>query len=206
VLFVSVLIGTVILFQSVGVESIAAWVRSLGFFGPFLFVLIHTLSIVIAPLEGSVLMLASYGIFGNFWIAVGVVIVGGLMGSSINFWIARHYGKARIRKIIGPKMTTQIDRYTHLIDDHPLLLYPFMATTLFDIIGYAAGLTHIKYSRFMIAVLVSSLINVPIYVAIGAAFLNPRQGYEVMLVAGVVFIVLSLAAYLIKKYLNSQSS
>ena len=46
---------------------------------------------------------------------------------------------------------------------------------MFDIMGYVAGLTKLKYRNFLLAVSLSSIINVPIYVAIGKGFIeNPN--------------------------------
>ena len=50
-----------------------------------------------------------------------------------------------------------------------------MASTLFDIMGYAAGLSGIKYNKFLIAIIISSCVNVPIYVALGDNLLDNKE-------------------------------
>ena len=164
VLILSVLIITTI-FQWIGTDNIKEFIEDSRHLGPLLFILMHTFSIVAAPLEGSVLMIASSQLFG-FWQAVLYVIIAGILGSSINFWLARIFGNRLLKTFLSKKRQIQIAKYSKKIDDNIFVLIPLMFTGLFDILGYTAGFSEIKYSKFLIAVLISS-ISVPFYVLAG---------------------------------------
>ena len=170
-----VLAGSIVLFNTIGEDRIQKWVSSGGVWGPVSFVVIHALSIIFAPFEGSFLMLSSGKIFGNFWLAVFYVILAGLLGSTINFWLARRFGQAVVKKVAGKAALETINKYSQKVDEHPILLVPLMATGLFDVVSYAAGLSRVKYRNFLIAICISSSINVPIYVAVGSNLIGNRQ-------------------------------
>lgn len=195
----AVLAGSIILFNTIGEDKIQRWVNMGGIWGPVLFVLIHALSIVFAPFEGSFLMLSSGRIFGNYWLAVFYVIIAGLIGSTANFWLARKFGQDLVKRIAGKKALESINNYSQKVDEHPILLVPLMATGLFDIIGYAAGLSRVRYQNFLFAVLISSFINVPIYVAVGNNLIGNKQA---LLWVGILVLVTILAYFIIKFILN----
>jgi uncharacterized membrane protein YdjX (TVP38/TMEM64 family) len=174
-IFLLVLIGIMSVFMLVGKDNIKGWIDSVGIFGPILFIFIHASTIVFAPLEGSFLMLSAGKIFSDFWMGVFYVSIAGILGSSINFWVARIFGQRIIQKLVGIKGYNLINKTSEKINQNPILLVPLMASTLFDIMGYAAGLSGIKYNKFLIAIIISSCVNVPIYVALGDNLLDNKE-------------------------------
>lgn len=186
-------------FGVIGVDKIKEIIILGGFWSPFLFIIFHTLTIIVAPFEGSFLMLASGTLFG-YWLGVVYTIIAGFIGSSINFWISRIFGKKIIEKLIGHGGVKNIDTLSKRLNEHPILLIPLMATGLFDIVGYAAGLTKVDYKKFLIAVTFSSLVNVPIYVAIGRGLI---EGNNTLLWL-VIGIIIATIFYFILKYLQKK--
>ena len=158
------------IFQIVGIDSITSFIESLGVFGPIIFILIHALSIVAAPLEGSVFMFVSGSLFG-FLPGSLYVIIAGILGGSINFWLARRLGRKFLENRLSKESREKIDKYSDIVSNRPYLLIPLMLTGLFDILGYACGLSRIRYRSFLIAVSVSSL-SVPFYVYFGEQALS----------------------------------
>lgn len=165
IIFILSLLVITLAFNWIGTDRLRNLVEEAGVFGPLVFILIHSFTIVAAPLEGSVLMLISSQLFG-FWQAVLYVIIAGFLGSSINFWLARLFGQKILLKLLSQKRREQVAIYSKKIDDNIFVLVPLMLTTLFDILGYTAGLSQIKYRTFMLAVAISSL-SVPFYVLAG---------------------------------------
>lgn len=187
-------------FSTIGVDKIKEIINSGGIWSPLLFILFHTLTIIVAPFEGSFLMLASGTLFG-FWLGVLYTIIAGVLGSSINFWISRIFGIKLVEKLIGHKAVENLNKISDRLDEHPILLIPLMATGLFDIVGYAAGLTKVKYKNFLIAVGFSSLINVPIYVAVGRGLIEGDNTFFWLIVGvGVATTVYFVLKYLQKKF------
>jgi uncharacterized membrane protein YdjX (TVP38/TMEM64 family) len=188
--------GTVYTFQSFGVDKIEQYIAGAGLWGPLFFILIHASTIVVAPFEGSFLMITSGVLFG-YWPGVAYTIIAGFIGSSINFWLSRRFGSKIVQKLIGKKGVEKINQISDYVDEHPVVLIPLMASTLFDLVGYAAGLTRVKYKNFLIAVAVSSVINVPIYVAVGRGFIRGENSL-LWLVVGVSVVV---SVYFLYRYL-----
>jgi uncharacterized membrane protein YdjX (TVP38/TMEM64 family) len=197
----AVLVLLTLAFQAVGLEKIQSWVQQTGVWGMVIFVLAHTLTIMIAPLEGSVLMLSAGQLFGNFWLAVGLVIVAGWLGATINFFLARELGQRSLRRLLGKRIWEQIQKYSRRLESNSWLLLPLMLTGMFDILGYAAGLSSLKYRTFALMVALSSLISVPVYVGLGQqAAVN--QGLLLTVVVLLVVVLLSffgLRAFIGKK-------
>jgi uncharacterized membrane protein YdjX (TVP38/TMEM64 family) len=194
-----ILAVSIILFNLIGEDKIQKWVSMGGIWGPILFICIHALSIIFAPFEGSFLMFSSGRIFGNYWLAVFYVIVAGFLGSSVNFWLARKFGQKVVKKVAGKKALAVINEYSQKVNEHPVWLVPLMATGLFDIVSYAAGLSKIKYRNFLIAISLSSIINVPIYVAVGNGVIGNKQALPWII--GLVLLTV-LFYFIIKFILN----
>lgn len=186
-------------FSKIGIDNIKEIISKGGLLSPILFIIFHASTIIVAPFEGSFLMLASGTLFGYFW-GVVYTIIAGFLGSSVNFWISRIYGIKIVEKLLGHKVIENINKLATRINEHPILLIPLMATGLFDIVGYAAGLTKIEYKKFLIAVSFSSLINVPIYVAVGRGLIEGDNTF-VWLAVG---IILAIVIYYLLKYLQKR--
>lgn len=186
-------------FSRIGVEKIQQIITAGGIWSPLLFILFHTLTIIVAPFEGSFLMLASGTLFG-YWLGVLYTIIAGFIGSSVNFWISRLFGTKIVEKLIGHDGVTKLNNLSDRLNDHPILLIPLMATGLFDIVGYAAGLTKVEYKKFLIAVSFSSLINVPIYVAVGRGLIEGDNTFIWLFVA----ILLVISIYVLLRFLQKK--
>ena len=119
-----IILGTITWgFSTIGVDKIKEIVNSGGVWSPLLFILFHTLTIIVAPFEGSFLMLASGTLFG-FWLGVLYTIIAGVLGSSINFWISRIFGIKLVEKLIGHKAVENLNKISDRLDEHPILLIP----------------------------------------------------------------------------------
>lgn len=177
------------LFNYLGIDKIKEFVSLSGIFGPIIFILSLTLTIIFAPLGGEVLLLSGGVLFG-FWPGVVYIAISGFIGATVNFWISRIYGKRLVTKLIGADNFHKLNEITSKITDkNPLVILPLMATTAFDYISYAAGLTDIAFSKYFLVVILSTCINVPIYVGLGTNLIQPN-GIFLKVFVGLVFIAL----------------
>jgi uncharacterized membrane protein YdjX (TVP38/TMEM64 family) len=177
------------LYKYIGIDKIKAFISTAGIFGPLIFILSLTATIVVAPLGGEVLLLSGGVLFG-FWPGVVYIAISGFIGATINFWVSRIYGKRLVTKLIGVDNFHKLNEITNKITDkNPLVILPLMATTAFDYISYAAGLTNIKFSKYFLIVILSTCINVPIYVGLGTSIIQPN-GIFLKVFIGLVFIAL----------------
>jgi uncharacterized membrane protein YdjX (TVP38/TMEM64 family) len=96
-----------------------------------------------------------------------------LLGCSINFWISRQLGRKVAEQLIGSSNLELLDRYIGQLKGHRGILYLTLIMPLAqDIISYATGLTPISYSRFFVALLLSSAVVVAAYIYFGSSLLE----------------------------------
>lgn len=177
------------LFDYLGIDKLKEFVSVSGVFGPIIFILSLTLTIIFAPLGGEVLLLSGGVLFG-FWPGVVYIAISGLIGATVNFWISRIYGKKLVVKLIGVDNFYKLNEITSKITNkNPLVILPLMATTAFDYISYAAGLTDISFSKYFLVVILSTCIHVPVYVGLGTNLIQPN-GIFLKVFVGLVFIAL----------------
>jgi uncharacterized membrane protein YdjX (TVP38/TMEM64 family) len=157
----------VIALQQLGLENIHLWIQSMGIFAPIVFILLNIVSLVIAPLSGSSLFVLGGLLFGKelaFWLSWSASIA----GCSLNFWISRHWGRSVAVRLIGNKELAQLDNLMGRIKDHHSIFYMIALMPLSqDIVSYAVGLTKVKYSSFLIALVISSAAIVATYIYLG---------------------------------------
>ncbi len=196
-----------IITRTVGIDKVKDIIVQSGPLGPILFILFHIVTIMISPTGGgSVLILSSGALFG-FWEGIFYSILSAAMGASLNFWIARQYGQQLITHLFSRDSVNKAFKRLNFLaskinSSNPLLLVPFLSSAAFNMLCYTIGLTKIEYRRFIIAVLISSSINVPIYVAIGASLIEPGNiGLRVFLILmGIAVVSVVIEEYWRKKY------
>lgn len=103
-----VLIGALIIFSIYGYQKgiftnrdqLELFIRQSSFWGPLLFIVIQIAQVVIAVIPGGLTCLAGVVFFGP-WYGFLYSAVGILIGSCINFYLARRYGEKFIRLFVN---------------------------------------------------------------------------------------------------------
>lgn len=132
-------------------QTVLEWVRSFDTAGPVTVMALMAIAIVVSPLPSAPIALAAGAAYGHYWGTLYVVL-GAETGAVIAFLIARLAGGLRVRKWFGDQLSASLIgsqwRLTALV--FGLRLLPFVS---FDIVSYAAGLTHLALWRFALATL-----------------------------------------------------
>lgn len=140
-----------------GVEKLRSLVESAGLFAPLVFIGLKTLTYVIAPLSGTPLKLIGGALFG-FWDGLLFIVIGDVLGASLNFWIARLFRVKAIVKLGGKKTLKQIDSTTqHVGGWRALLAARLFLSSLYDYIAYAAGLSNLPFRQFFLVTLFAGI-------------------------------------------------
>ena len=153
------LLGLPALRQALGADTIAAAaasLRSFGVWAPLASLLLMVLQAVIAPLPGSLVVVANAVIFGIAWGAL-LSWVGGLLGASASFWIARLFGQAAVARLGGAAGAAWMERISRPDAFWFVLVARLIPLISFDAISYLAGLSDMRYSRFLLATAVGML-------------------------------------------------
>jgi uncharacterized membrane protein YdjX (TVP38/TMEM64 family) len=128
----------------------AAWVESLGVWGPVVFVAGYIVAAV-AFVPGSILTLAAGAIFG---LSKGIVIVfiAAVLGSSAAFLVARYLARPAIeRRLAGNTRFAAIDRAVGAQGRKIVFLLRLSPVFPFNLLNYALGLTKVRFLDFFVA-------------------------------------------------------
>jgi len=185
-------------------QAVAEQIGKFGIFGPIVIILLFTLEILVAPIPGFILAIASGYAFGGFWGAI-YVYVGNLLGTSIAFFLSRRFGRPLIEHFVSSK---KLDRYDCLLQNHgKILLWLIYLIPLFpsDIVTFLIGLTKMKWKNFISLVAIAYLPYVFLLNFFGASLfefgLDSRSA-----VYGVIIFFLFLTGIIIYEYVKKEES
>lgn len=188
VFFIGALITT--LFYNLDIKQL---ISSCGVFAPIIYIFIMALAIVISPIPSIPLDILAGVLFGGF-IGGLYSVIGALIGSMIAFFISRKY----FRKWAKKKFRKEIKVFDNY-KDNSLVLFIFLTRLLpvfqFDIISYGAGLTKIKWWKFMVATLFG-MTPITFFIAFyGESIIKSNIWINILL----TFVMIFLMWYLPKK-------
>ncbi len=134
------------------IPRFAAWVDSLGLWGPLVFILGYAAATV-AFVPGSLLTLAAGAIFGLGRGTVYVVL-GASLGASASFLVARHLARTAIeRRLEGRPRFQRIDRAVAREGLKIVLLLRLSPIFPYNLLNYGLGLTRVRFRDYVIACL-----------------------------------------------------
>lgn len=128
--------------------ALREWIRSLGAWGPVVFVSLYVLGVVVG-IPGSALTIAAGGLFGSL---LGVILVSlaSTIGASLAFLIARYFARDAVARWISKR--ERFRTLDGLTDKHGVLIIAItrlIPLFPFDILNYAFGLTKIPFWTYV---------------------------------------------------------
>ena len=174
-----VLIGALIIFSVYGYQKgiftnrdqLELFIRQSSFWGPLLFIVIQIAQVVIAVIPGGLTCLAGVVFFGP-WYGFLYSAVGILIGSCINFYLARRYGEKFIRLFVNDE-TYEKTRKKFLTGKKFDVV--FTAAILLpgapdDVLCMLAGLTDMSWRKFLTILFQGRPVTIVVY-SLGGAML-----------------------------------
>ena len=140
------------IFQSA--QALHHFLASFGYWSVFIFILIQIVQVVIPIIPGGITLavgVVAFGpVYGFIYNYIGIVI-----GSVINFLLARRYGKSFILSVVSQKT---YDKYIGWIDKGTQFDRFFALAILFpiapdDFLCLLAGLTKMTFKKFIAIIL-----------------------------------------------------
>ncbi len=184
------------------VPQFAAWVNSLGLWGPVVFIVGYAISIV-AFIPALPLTLAGGAIFG---IGAGVVYVfiAATLGAAGAFLVSRYVARSAIEhRIAGNKRFAAIDRAVGAQGRKIVFLLRLSPVFPFTLLNYLLGLTRVRFADYFIAsvgMLPGTLLFVyygklagDVAAIAGGAAVEKGAGYYVVLAIGLVATIAATA-------------
>lgn len=161
------------------------FITNLGWVGPIVMIGLIAVEVIIAPLPGGWLALATGYIFGSL---PGFIYAysGNVLGAIVAFMLARYFGQPFIRKFVSD---VKYEHYSQKLDRSSLGLALLYAIPLFpiDIISLLLGVSGIPRRRFLLIMMLGFVPNMAIMNFVGGSIAMPEYRYIMLgLVAGVI--------------------
>ncbi|MEO8394019.1 MAG: VTT domain-containing protein [Chloroflexota bacterium] len=184
--FIVITAALIIGINAIGLDRIRDGIASAGAFAPLIYIAIKVVTYVVAPLSSGPLQLFSGVLFG---LIPGTLytLIGEVIGGSINFWLARRFGRPVVERLVGEDNLPRVDSFVSQIVDWKTLLYArLFLFSFYDFISYAVGFSTLNFRIYLI---ISALAGfVPTFIAslIGTSMTSERG--SLLLIYGLVAI------------------
>lgn len=145
-------VGLLLIGRQVGgvVPQFAAWVTTLGWWGPLVFIVGYALAVV-ALVPGSLLTLAAGAVFG-LGQGVAYVFVAAVLGSSAAFLIARYVARSAVeRRLANNPRFAALDTALGAQGWKIVLLLRLSPVFPFTMLNYSLGLTKVRFGDYLLA-------------------------------------------------------
>jgi len=172
-------------------ERLEALVARLGPAGPLAIIGLQIVQIVLAPVPGQVVGLASGYLYGP-WLGTLYSMIGVLLGNTIAVLVSRHWGRPAVERLIDPGTLARVDRLTARLGLPLLLLIYILPFLPGDTITLVAGLTDIPLRSILLAVLCGRLPGIFISAFLGstATALTARQWIAVIAIVAIAAVLI----------------
>ncbi|MFQ6860593.1 MAG: TVP38/TMEM64 family protein [Beduini sp.] len=145
-------------------DSLKQFIAEGGIWGPLIFVLIQIIQVVIPIIPGGVSCAAGVVLFGP-WAGLLYNYVGIVIGSFINFYLARKYGTTLVKSFVSE---STYDKYSNWLDkgkkfDKFFALAIFFPVAPDDFLCMLAGLTKMSLKRFSAIILLGKPASIAMY-------------------------------------------
>lgn len=168
----------------IGLERIRELIASAGPFAPLVYIAVKAVTYVVAPLSSGPIQLFSGILFG---LIPGTIytLTGEVLGGSINFLLARRFGRPVVERVVGAENLPRVDAFVDQIVDGKTLLYGrLFLFSIYDFISYAVGFSHLQYRTYLIISIFAGAIPTFIASLLGTSLTEERSG--LLLVYGLV--------------------
>ena len=145
-------------------NSLKSFISKGGIWGPLIFVLIQIIQVVISIIPGGVSCAAGVVLFGP-WAGLLYNYVGIVIGSFINFYLARKYGTTLVKSFVSE---STYDKYSNWLDkgkkfDKFFALAIFFPVAPDDFLCMLAGLTKMSLKKFSAIILLGKPASIAMY-------------------------------------------
>ena len=174
-----VLIGALIIFSVYGYQKgiftsrdqLELFIRQSSFWGPLLFIVIQIAQVVLAVIPGGLTCLAGVVFFGP-WYGFLYSAVGIIIGSCINFYLARRYGEKFIRLFVSDETYEKTKKkfLTGKKFDVVFTAAILLPCAPDDVLCMLAGLTDMSWRKFLTILFLGRPVTIVVY-SLGGAML-----------------------------------
>lgn len=184
-------------FQS---PSVKTFIANNGLLGLFVFALIYSITIIIAPIPGFPFEIMAIGLFGVFQTVLLTYFLS-LITSSADFYISKHLGRGFVKRLVGERGLARIDSYSVKTGPELLIVARLFEGHLFKWISYAAGFTKLPFKKF---ISITSWASIPYHLIIlyfGLRIHDLGQLFVTLSIVNYFLVTIPLFYFLLKRLL-----
>lgn len=202
VVLVVVVISLILLSRWLGLgkrlAELQSWIKSIGFWGPAVFVIIYA-GTTVAAIPGSAMSIIAGSMFGS---AMGLVSVslGSTLGASLAFLAARYFARDAIVHWLGKK--EKFRKLDNLTEQHGAIIVAITRLVPlfpFTLLNYGFGLTKVPFKTYVFWSWLCMLPGTVLYVvgsdAISKAIMMGRIPW---LLVGILTVAIILIVFLVR--------
>jgi len=176
-------------------DAVIDFVNSFGKFSYFIFIFLVILEVILAPIPPFILYVAGGVLFGTLWGGL-LTLTGNIIGSFIDFEIARKYGRNFVEKKVDRSIRKKFDNFSEKYGAFSLFLLRVNPFTTSDLFSYLSGLTKMKLRSFILGTTLGLIPMIFIQTYFGEAFIRTHYTlYKVLI--GISIAYLLVFVYLI---------
>ncbi len=172
-------------------DKVTAWLSQFGPFVILVYIIVQSITIIIAPLGGFFLQVALIALYKPA-IALTLVYLVVTPLYMVNFYIARRFGRPLVAKIVGKNALAQIDRLAKNAGVLTLVILKVFQGGIFDYLSYAIGLTQIPFKTFAIVNIVGGIPGTLVSYYILTRFSNLTEGIIVLIATAYILGIFAL--------------
>lgn len=136
---------------AVAIAGLTDYLRSFGIWAPVVSAALMVLQSVAAPIPAFLLTFANGMLFGWIW-GAALSWSSAMAGAALCFGLARVLGRPAVERLAGGSaVLASTDRFFARFGTHAILVARLLPFVSFDVVSYAAGLTPMRFSRFLLA-------------------------------------------------------
>ncbi len=175
----------------VGIDNVRTTVETAGLFGPLIIILLKATTLIVVPLGGGPLYVVAGAVWG-FWKALGITLVGDILGSVVCFYLSRRFGASVLNFFMPQRYIPAVQKIvTNASDKTTFFKTRIFFTGFPELFAYAAGLTKVSIWFFVMVHNSIHLIPASIYIVFGYALFSADK--TTLLLVGVFSLLLALA-------------
>src|SRR3954447_3569438 len=179
---------------SLSPTKVQHWIDGYGVAGPLVFIVVSSL-LIVALFPGPLLAGASGLLFGTA-LGTPVSIASATLGASLAFSISRWWARDAVAELAAPRL----DRVQRVLAGRPFVtvLYARIAPGMpYNLVNYAAGMTHIPLRTFALATAVGVAPRAFAYTALGGSLHD--LGSPEAIVAFAVLVIMAVGGLVLAR-------
>ena len=177
------------------VAALRDYILSFGAWAPIVSALLMVLQALAAPLPAFAIAFANGLAFGIFWGGL-LSLASATLAAALAFWISRLLGRGPVEAVVGSGSLGSADRFFARWGVYAILILRLVPVVSFDVISYAAGLTRMRFSGFVLATAAGAAPASFVYAYLGG---RAPQYVWVLLIAFSIVIAGALVAAVLRR-------